>query len=160
MEPPAKQFLNRMTIKKCLLAALAVALPLVCGAQGGGETIKLQIGLHQIDAELAATESQRQQGLMFRTWMPQHEGMLFVFVRPERHCMWMKDTPLPLAVAFADADGKILNIENMQPGSLQSHCAATDEARFALEMNQGWFAQRNILPGSHIEGLETLYALQ
>ncbi|MES2932911.1 MAG: DUF192 domain-containing protein [Pseudomonadota bacterium] len=94
----------------------------------------------------------RQQGLMYREKMAQNEGMAFVFDRPAAVCMWMKNTFLPLSVAFIAEDGKIINIEDMKPQTLDTHCAKKP-ARYALEMNKGWFKQKNINPGSIIEGL-------
>ena len=115
-------------------------------------TIPLNVGIHLISAELAANDAERQQGLMFRQKMGPNEGMVFVFEAPVRTCMWMKNTLIPLAVAFIDQSGKIVNIEEMQAQSLESHCAA-GPVRYALEMNQGWFKQRNIKPGAVIGGL-------
>lgn len=114
--------------------------------------IQLAAGMHIIQAEVAANEAARRQGLMFRQSLGQNEGMLFVFDRPAGVCMWMKDTPLPLSVAFIDQDGKIVNIEDMQPNTTESHCAKK-LIRYALEMNQGWFKQKNIKPGTAIQGL-------
>lgn len=114
--------------------------------------IQLTAGMHVIQAEIAATEAARQRGLMARQTMGPNEGMLFVFDRPAGVCMWMKNTPLALSVAFIDAEGKIVNIEDMQPNTTDSHCAKK-LIRYALEMNQGWFKQKNIKPGSTIEGL-------
>jgi len=114
--------------------------------------MSLNAGMHVIRAEIAASDAERQQGLMFREKMGANEGMLFVFDAPASVCMWMKNTPLPLSVAFLDEEGTILNIEDMKPHSLDSHCSAK-LARFALEMNQGWFRQKGIKPGAVIEGL-------
>lgn len=114
--------------------------------------VPLTAGMHVIQAEVAATEPQRQQGLMFREKLGANAGMVFLFNEPAQVCMWMKNTPLPLSVAFIDARGKILNIEDMQPQTLNSHCA-TGPALYALEMNKGWFAQKNIKPGTTISGL-------
>jgi len=85
--------------------------------------------------------------------MAANQGMLFVFPRAERHCMWMRNTYIPLSVAFIDDQGKILNIEDMKPQTETSHCANAP-ARFALEMNRGWFAEKGIKPGQRIGGLE------
>ncbi|HTN66807.1 MAG TPA: DUF192 domain-containing protein [Burkholderiaceae bacterium] len=115
-------------------------------------TIPLNAGIHLITAEVAANDAQRQQGLMFRRNMGPNEGMVFVFEAPVRTCMWMKNTLIPLAVAFIDQRGKIINIEEMQAQSLASHCAA-GPVMYALEMNQGWFKQKGIKPGAVIEGL-------
>lgn len=118
------------------------------------KSVQLSAGMHLIQAEVAATEAQREQGLMYRDKMPANAGMLFVFGAPATQCMWMKNTPLPLSVAFIDAAGKIVNIEDMQPHTLDSHCSSkTVPVRYALEMNLGWFKQRNIKPGMNIGNL-------
>jgi uncharacterized membrane protein (UPF0127 family) len=90
---------------------------------------------------------------MLRKAMAQGAGMLFVFDESAGHCMWMKNTLLPLSVAFIDERGAIVNIEDMQPLDESAHCA-TRPARYALEMNQGWFKKRGIAPGTVIQGLE------
>ena len=99
----------------------------------------LSIGLHRIDAQLAATPLQRQIGLMHRQSMPTHEGMLFVFEQPAVQCFWMKNTLIPLTAAFVADDGSIVNLADMQPLDEKSHCSAKP-VRYVLEMNQGWFA--------------------
>lgn len=121
--------------------------------------IDLSAGFHRIEAEVAADQPNRMQGLMMRKSMPANHGMLFVFPQAERHCMWMRNTYLPLSVAFLDERGRILNIENMQPQTENNHCAAAP-ARFALEMNRGWFADKGIKPGQRIGGLEKAPAPQ
>jgi uncharacterized protein len=120
-------------------------------------TYPLRIGEHTIRAELANTPETRRKGLMFRTRLGESSGMIFVFPREQRISMWMKNTPTALSVAFIDADGRILNIENMQPHSEQSH-SSSGPARFALEMNQGWFKKRGIRPGDEVVGLDQLPA--
>ena len=113
---------------------------------------RLSAGMHLIQAEVAADDPSRQQGLMFREKMGSNNGMVFVFDQAHKQCMWMKNTLLPLSVAFIDADGKIVNIEDMQPKSLDNHCSGKP-VKYALEMNLGWFKQKNIKPGTTIEGL-------
>ena len=132
------------TAGTCLSAARA-ELPLV----------ELGAGMHRIEAELAHTDQARQIGLMNRKAMAQQRGMVFVFTQEARHCMWMKNTLIPLSVAFMDRDGRILNIADMKPQTEDSHCAAAP-ARFALEMNAGWFAARGIGVGSVIRGVDRL----
>lgn len=83
--------------------------------------------------------------------MASHHGMLFVYEQSARHCMWMKNTLLPLSVAFLDSGGRIINVEEMQPRTERIHCAARP-ARFALEMNAGWFSTRGLGPGAVISG--------
>lgn len=116
--------------------------------------ISLTAGMHMIKAEVAATEAQREQGLMYRERLGQNEGMVFLFHAPAGVCMWMKNTLIPLSVAFIDRNGRIVNIEDMKPQSLESHCAK-QPVYYALEMQAGWFKQRNIKPGSIIGGLPT-----
>ncbi|EGF32861.1 exported protein [Oxalobacteraceae bacterium IMCC9480] len=101
---------------------------------------------------MAATEAERAQGLMFREKMGPNEGMIFLFGAPAGVCMWMKNTLLPLSVAFIDDDGKIVNIEDMKPQTTESHCAVKP-IRYALEMNAGWFKQKNIKAGMVIDGI-------
>ena len=116
---------------------------------------ELSAGMYRIEAEVAATQDSRMTWLMQRRSMPPNQGMLFVFTQPQRHCMWMKNTLLPLSVAFLDDEGRILNVEDMQPQTEDNHCAARP-ARFALEMNLGWFQQRGIKPGLKVGGVDRL----
>ena len=116
-------------------------------------TVRLQAGMHLIRAEVAADFGTRMQGLMHRKSLGTNAGMLFVFDESAIHCMWMKNTLIPLSVAFIDQSGTILNIADMQPHSEQSHCASAP-AVFALEMTKGWFAQRGVKPGMKLGGLE------
>jgi uncharacterized membrane protein (UPF0127 family) len=144
-------------MNKATFLCAAAGLGLACAFAFAQQPQKLPVtpltaGIHVIKAEVAATEANRQQGLMFREKMGPNEGMVFLFEQPAPICMWMKNTLIPLSVAFIDADGQIINIEDMQPHSMASHCAKKP-ARYALEMNQGWFRQKNIKPGTAIEGL-------
>ncbi len=142
-----------------LLAAGVIVSFLATPAFAQMALIELSAGFHRIEAEVAADQPNRMQGLMMRRSMPVNHGMLFVFPQAERHCMWMRNTFLPLSVAFLDEQGRILNIENMQPQTENNHCAAAP-ARFALEMNRGWFADKGIKPGQRIGGLEKAPAPQ
>lgn len=136
------------------MAAL-IALPYSQGFAAGNSSfpiVRLQMGLHLINAEIASTPAQRTQGLMFRKKMAANGGMLFDFGAPAGVCMWMKNTYIPLSVAFIDQDGVIVNIEDMEPMTTLNHCA-NKPVRYALEMNQGWFKQKNFGAGSKITGL-------
>jgi uncharacterized protein len=113
--------------------------------------IRLNAGMHIIQAEVAQTPAQRSIGLMHRPTMGPNEGMLFVFEQPSPQCFWMKNTLLPLSIAFLADDGTVVNIEDMKPQSLESHCSSKP-VRFALEMNVGWFVKRGVKPGSKISG--------
>lgn len=113
----------------------------------------LRIGQHQVTAETAATEQTRTLGLMHRKQpLPENHGMLFVFDAAGFHAMWMQNTYIPLSVAFIDDAGTILNIADMTPLTTDAHTAA-GFARYALEMNQGWFRARGIKSGAKVEGL-------
>lgn len=117
--------------------------------------VSLAAGVHLIRAEVADNDPARARGLMFRRSLGQNQGMLFVFEDAAAHCMWMKNTFIPLSVAFLDDSGTITNIENMQPQTEDAHCAAR-AVRYALEMEQGWFAQRGIRAGFRLRGIEKL----
>ncbi|MEY3262347.1 MAG: hypothetical protein RLZZ620_1399 [Pseudomonadota bacterium] len=114
--------------------------------------IELKAGMYRIEAELADTPAARQTGLMYRTFMPTNTGMLFVFPEKAIHCFWMRNTKLPLTIAFIDDDGKIVNLSDMEPETQNNHCPR-GPVRFALEMNQKWFTQRALGPGTVITGL-------
>jgi uncharacterized membrane protein (UPF0127 family) len=115
------------------------------------DAITLNAGMHNIRAEVAATPAQRQQGLMFRRDLAQHEGMLFVFPQAATQCFWMRNTPTPLSIAFLRDDGSVVNILDMAPHNEAQHCSA-EPVRYALEMNQGWFAKRGVKPGFKLKG--------
>lgn len=118
--------------------------------------VSLSVGMYRLQVEAAVDLQDRMQGLMNRKTLGADTGMVFGFPKAERHCMWMKNTLIPLSVAFMDAGGMILNIdEKMQPQTETNHCA-TAPALYALEMNQGWFAKHGIRPGMVIRGLEQL----
>lgn len=135
-----------------LLVALLFGLPGISSAAGLPE-VTLEIAGHKLTSEVAATDAARSTGLMHRRMMPENRGMLFVFPSAERHGMWMMNTYLPLSVAFIASDGTILNIEDMEPHTQNSH-SAVRPALYALEMNRGWFSKRGIKPGVKVLGLE------
>ncbi|HEY7675116.1 MAG TPA: DUF192 domain-containing protein [Burkholderiales bacterium] len=141
---------RNVNLKRGLVAAVAM---IAQGAFAQLPTMELAAGVHLIRAEVAYTFEARAQGLMFRKHLASNQGMLFAFPQTERHCMWMKNTLIPLSVAFADEKGRIVSISEMQPQTETTHCAARP-AKFALEMGTGWFAARGIKPGSSLRGLE------
>ena len=138
-----------------LTRALAVAtLAVVCAiARAELPEVALTIGGHKLAAEVAHTESTRSQGLMHRRMLPETRGMLFVFDRIDRHAMWMMNTYIPLSVAFLDAQGVIINIADMAPHTTNAH-GATQPAKYALEMNLGWFRKHGIGSGARVEGID------
>jgi uncharacterized membrane protein (UPF0127 family) len=149
--------LSKSSNRRRLLWAFALVLSApVAWAQEEPQTqlqrVSLGIGMHRIDAQLAQTPEQRQIGLMWRKSMPAHEGMLFVFEQASQQCFWMKNTLIPLTAAFVDDDGTIVNLADMQPQTTNPHCS-TKPVRYVLEMNQGWFAKKNIKAGAKISGI-------
>ncbi|MFC0659692.1 DUF192 domain-containing protein [Eoetvoesiella caeni] len=137
-----------------LAAVLAVSLiPHVAGAQAMLlPTVDISVDGHAVNAEIAATEASRAHGLMNRKSLPPDHGMIFVFERTDMHCFWMKNTPLPLSIAFIDDDGTIANIADMQPFDETSHCPVRP-VRYALEMAQGWFKSHSIEAPAKVSGL-------
>ena len=119
--------------------------------------VSLNAGIHLIQAEVANTHATRMRGLMYRRTLEGNRGMVFVFPEEGRHCMWMRNTYVPLSVAFIDDRGAIVNIEDMVPHSEDQHCAARP-VRYALEMSKGWFAARGLKSGMRVSGLEQLSA--
>ncbi len=147
--------LLRSTLPSMLLPILLLPMLLLSATVGAQQKLpvtSLTIGMHLVKAEVAINDEERATGLMLRREMGPNEGMVFRFPSPRPVCMWMKNTLLPLSVAFIDEDGKIINIEDMQPQTENAHCAKR-AARYALEMNQGWFRKKNIKPGTPVDGL-------
>ncbi|MHB1093341.1 DUF192 domain-containing protein [Thiobacillus sp.] len=112
----------------------------------------LHIGPHAFQVEVADTPHQRAHGLMGRPDLAADGGMLFVFEYPGRHCFWMRDTPLPLSIAFIDATGRIAGLADMLPRSETRHCPGVD-IRYALEVRQGEFQRRGITLHAQVDGL-------
>lgn len=136
-----------MAAASCLTAAGACAQ----NAPQKLRTVQLRAGMQNITAELAQNDRERAIGLMHRTQMGTHEGMLFAFERPGVQCFWMKNTLIPLAIAFIEDDGTIVNTAEMKPQTLDSHCSERP-VRYVLEMNTGWFKKRGLGPGSKLAG--------
>ena len=137
--------------KPAVLAAAALAAASSALAQM--PVVQLVAGMYLIRAEVANTYDTRATGLMFRKSLAPNEGMLFVFPEAEMECMWMKNTLIPLSVAFIDASGTIVSISEMQPQTETTHCAARP-AKYALEMNRGWFASKGLKAGAVIRGID------
>lgn len=148
-----------------LRAVLATLLLLACSgalrpanAQGTAdrvvpnarlEQIDIKAGMHLIKAEVAADSATRTRGLMMREKLGPNEGMIFVFPDKAGHCFWMRNTLVALSIAFLDDDGTIANIEDMKPQTEDSHCPVR-AVRYALEMEQGWFARRGVKAGARL----------
>ena len=139
---------------KRLFAILVFAF---CGAQAWAAQalpeIALEIKGHKVTAEVAGTDAARATGLMHRRMLPENRGMLFVFPQAAPQSFWMMNTYVPLSIAFIDEGGTIINIADMKPLTTDPHPSAKP-AKYALEVNQGWFAKRGIKAGAKIEGLK------
>ena len=138
-----------------MASLISAFMVFTANAQGTPQTqlqrITLNAGMHLLQVQLAQDFEQRQIGLMWRKEMPQNEGMLFVFEQAGVQCFWMRNTLLPLTAAFVADDGTIVNLADMKPMNDNSHCSHKP-VRYVLEMNQGWFAKRNIQAGFKLTG--------
>ena len=139
------------------LANLIAGLAILVGSVQADPllTYPLKIRNHELRAEVANTEDTRRQGLMFRDRLGDNTGMIFLYPETEVTAMWMKNTRIPLSVAFIDVGGRILNIEDMVPFSEDAH-GSRGPAAYALEVNRGWFSKRGIKTGDRVEGLSKL----
>ena len=134
----------------CFATGLIDTTPAQAQAQERGlPRTTLQAGMHLIRAEVAGDVDSRARGLMFRERLGPNEGMLFVFEQPSTQCFWMRNTLVPLTIAFLADDGRIVNTADMEPKSEASHCSS-EGVRYALEMERGWFAKRGLNRGDRI----------
>jgi uncharacterized membrane protein (UPF0127 family) len=146
-----RQRLDR-TMTARFLACILLACAFGAAALEKFEAAQIKVGAKPLHVELALSEPQRMQGLMFREKLGANDGMLFLFDTPEYQSMWMKNTLIPLSVAFLDRDGVILNIEDMEPQTLDPHMSA-GPALYAIETNKGWFRANGLKPGERASGL-------
>jgi uncharacterized protein len=151
---------------RAVVAFVAIGFAAIAGvAAAAGEAASaarlaqatLTINGNKLTAEVAATPDQRATGLMHRFSLQPDHGMLFVFERMEMQAFWMKNTYIPLSIAFIGADGRIVNIDDMAPRDESSHWSKRPVV-YALEMRKGWFAERGIVAGDKVMGLPPLAA--
>lgn len=142
----------KFAIRSAMIAGAIMAIAMTVQA-ASLPIIRLSLGSGTLDVEVASNKAQRSLGLMNRPSMPETRGMLFVYPAPAYFCMWMKNTKLPLSVAFIDAQGQVINIEDMVPQTETNHCTQRN-ATYALEANRGWFVKHGVVPGSQVLGLE------
>ena len=148
-----------------VLGALAAACSAADGQDGGGqdpesgegspvtlegEKVPIRVAGMEIMVEIADDDAERAKGLMFRESLPRDEGMLFVYESERRLSFWMRNTLIPLDVAYIDSQGRIVDIQTMEPRDETSHWSASD-AQYALEMNAGWFADNGVGVGALVE---------
>jgi uncharacterized membrane protein (UPF0127 family) len=132
--------------------AVAASMPANFKKKGEFPQVTLTAGTVKISAEVAATQADREQGLMYRAGLGPNEGMLFVFDEIAFHCFWMKNTEIPLSIAYMDDNGVVTDVQEMAAETEDNHCP-TAGGRYALEMAKGWFAANGIKPGIRLEGL-------
>ena len=149
--PPRRMRALSALAAALLLAALTTGATAQTAPQPRLPTVDITAGMYIIKAEVAGTPEQQATGMMFRKDMPGNEGMLFVNDEPGVRCFWMRNTLLPLTIAFIADDGTIVNLADMAPQTEDSHCSAKP-VRFALEMSRGWFAKRGIAAGFKLRG--------
>jgi hypothetical protein len=145
-----------------LSSALLIAVALGWAACGNGTPPPvpgaqlpvewLTVGRHRITVEVASRPDDRSRGLMFRESLPPDHGMLFVFPRETVQQFWMRNTTIPLSIAYADASGRIVRIADLEPLD-ERLVTSLGPARYALEMNRGWFAAHGVVAGDAISGI-------
>jgi len=136
-----------------LLALLFVVLAVQSGCGESLDMIDLAINGNTLHVEVARTTEEQARGLMFRKRMPEDHGMLFPYESDRRLSFWMKDTIIPLSIAFISADGVIKEIYDMKPGSLRE-IVSRQSVRYALEVNQGAFERLGVNVGDTVDFLE------
>lgn len=134
------------------LIAMALTVPALGAGPAALPTRSISIGKEKLVVEVVDTPDQRATGLMNRFSLQPDHGMLFVFDKPQPLAFWMKNTYIPLSIAFVDRDGMIINIEDMRPQDESTHWSRAN-ALYAIEVKQGWFAARGITPGTKVNGL-------
>jgi len=138
-------------LKKASFLALALTVWTV-GCSAGGEA-KLRIGDHKLTVEVADSPGEQVMGLMNREFLPADRGMIFVFEEPKQAFFWMKNTSIPLDVAFLDSEGVILEILPLVPFEETRVASKSDKVAYAIETNRDWFASRGLKPGVKVQGL-------
>jgi uncharacterized membrane protein (UPF0127 family) len=149
----SKHMMRAILARGAGTAALAITLvSCACRADDTNPDIVLSVNDQPVSVEIANTEASRTRGLAHRHKLDEDSGMLFIFPYPARYEMWMKETYIPLSVAFIDDQGVIINIEKMLPNTLVRHTAVRP-AKYALEVNRGWFDAHSVKPGLQVEGI-------
>jgi len=113
--------------------------------------VQISVGTYHVDAEIARTDEERSRGLMFRYRLPENQGMLFIFEKPGNHSFYMKNTFIPLSIAFISKEYRIVKIAHMNPLDETTYHYPSVPVKYALEMNQGWFQKRRIKAGTTVD---------
>ena len=150
--------------RRLYLLAVLVCVSLLCkgfwdvcyGEPKRNKILPINVAGIGLEVELATTFEEQSLGLMYRDKLEENGGMLFVYPRENFLSFWMKDTRMPLSIAFIKADGRIIQIESMKPYSLDTH-VSKEKAKYALEMNEGWFRIHNVREGDTVKMPLTMY---
>lgn len=124
--------------------------PSVQRSSAGLRVTTLEVGGHEVTVEVAESDAERQQGLMGRDSLPEDHGMLFVYSRPQTLSFWMRDTEIPLDIAYISQDGVIVDIQQMDPHTQEQH-PSREPAMYALEMSRGWFDEHGVTVGDRVQ---------
>jgi uncharacterized protein len=130
---------------------LPVFLLAGCPGEKGPVRHPLRCGQTVVWVEVADEPAEREQGLMMRRELGEDHGMLFVFERTSQQSFWMHNTLIPLSIAYLGEDGEVLEIRDMFPLDRSAVPSSSAAVRYALEVNQGWFARRGIVPGARFD---------
>jgi uncharacterized membrane protein (UPF0127 family) len=138
-----------------LVLLLLTAFPLHAAPQPQFDLPKatLTLGSNTLNAQIAADDASRERGLMSRTNLGTDEAMVFVFPQPRPVTFWMKDTPIPLSIAYAGRSGMIYEIHDMKPFDETPIPSASSAVIYAIEVPKGWFLNHGVLAGSRVGGL-------
>jgi uncharacterized membrane protein (UPF0127 family) len=138
--------------RQILAAGLAATVSFGALAEPAVRTTTVKVGPHPLKVEVVANDADRGRGLMHRKSLGRNDGMLFIFDEQGYHSMWMKNTLIPLSVAFIDAQGTILNVLDMEPQTEDVHMSAGPSI-YAIEVNKGWFAEKKVKAGDKVTGI-------
>jgi uncharacterized membrane protein (UPF0127 family) len=136
-----------------LTSTLLAQVPSADSPQPKLPTITLSVGDKTLSTEVADNEEEREKGMMFRKEMPDGTAMLFVLDAPQKPAFWMRNTFIPLSVAYVNTFGMIMEIHDLQPKDERPVSADFDSILYAIEVPQGWFSKNGILPGTMVKGL-------
>jgi len=152
-----KSDLTRRSVSTLLLAALVLCASWgICCSTGYGQPqqllrVEALVNGQRLSLAVAATPESRQSGLSGYDHLPENEGMLFVLPRPRPFSFWMKDTVLPLSIAFLDDQWRIVSIEQMEPLNADRIYQSPQPVRYAVEVNAGWFTEHHLRVGDVFE---------
>lgn len=133
----------------CTAALCAGIREMLCEGRKRNQLVPIEVAGIELKIELATTPEEHMLGLMYRHTLGDNEGMLFCFPHEKHLSFWMKDTHVPLSIAFIKADGRIMQIESMKPYSLDTH-VSREKVKYALEMKDGWFQEHKVTVGDRV----------